>query len=101
MTANDELLARADYWLAHFEMRVPGDDIDADLIHDLAAALRTTETQRDALREVGDAMAEELVQHGWGDFHYGDQPQDRSVVEAITRWRAEAEAIAHATRSED
>ena len=25
----------------------------------------------------------ELARWGWGDFHYGDQPQERSVVDAI------------------
>jgi hypothetical protein len=40
MTDHTDLLARADYWLEHYEPRVYGDDIDADLITDLATALR-------------------------------------------------------------
>jgi hypothetical protein len=45
MTATDDLLARADRLSDSGQVMVT-----ASLVHDLAAALRTTETQRDALR---------------------------------------------------
>lgn len=32
--------------------------------------------------------ADELDRHGWGDMHYGDQPQERSVVAAVELARA-------------
>lgn len=34
-------------------------------------------------KHVATVLAEELRRWGWGDFHYGDQPQERSVVEAL------------------
>lgn len=34
-------------------------------------------------RDTADMLATELRKHGWGDFHYGDQPQDACVVTAL------------------
>lgn len=31
--------------------------------------------------------ANELTKHGWGDFHYGDQPQEASVVQVVEQAR--------------
>lgn len=31
-------------------------------------------------RDFADRLAAELARHGWGDFHYGEQPQDPAIV---------------------
>lgn len=31
-------------------------------------------------RDFADRLVAELKQHGWGDFHYGPQDQDPSIV---------------------
>lgn len=40
-------------------------------------------TELAAERDFADRMAAELARHGWGDMHYGDQPQDRNVVRLL------------------
>ena len=35
------------------------------------------------LREVLQATRDELDRWGWGDSHWGEQPQERSVVDAV------------------
>ncbi len=39
------------------------------------------------LRSLAKAMAEELAKWGWGDMHYGPQPQERSVVAVLEEYR--------------
>lgn len=34
----------------------------------------------DLLRDRVARLRAELARWGWGDFHYGDQPQDRAIV---------------------
>jgi len=48
---------------------------------DLAAELATE-------RSLADRLAAELARHGWGDMHYGDQPQDRNVVRLLDEHKA-------------
>lgn len=31
-------------------------------------------------QDFADRLAAELAKHGWGDFHYGAQPQDPAIV---------------------
>ena len=39
-------------------------------------------------RSVADVLATELGRWGWGDMHYGDQPQERSVVDALAVYKS-------------
>jgi len=39
-------------------------------------------------RNLSDRLAAELARHGWGDMHYGDQPQDRNVVRLLDEYKA-------------
>lgn len=39
-------------------------------------------------REMAGALAEELRKWGWGDMHYGPQPQEPEVVAVIARYDA-------------
>lgn len=39
------------------------------------------------LRKLATMMAEELSRWGWGDMHYGPQPQERSVVAVLDEYR--------------
>jgi len=100
MTATDDLLARADHY-AFGEK--------ADLIRDLAAALRTTETQR-TIGPCGDQA--EVPQVTVRRVDTADGPKvEIAMTSAAYCWRVRswwtpeaateiAEAIAHATRSE-
>jgi hypothetical protein len=35
------------------------------------------------LETLADVLAEELKRWGWGDMHYGTQPQEKSVSDAL------------------
>jgi len=126
MTANDQLLARADAWL--WGRNLSTSNFDANLINDLAAALRTTETQRDHLQTLGqgqrvidlleryEALKAEhddclTVAHQQETELERTETQRDAAYAVIRRvhwpemdewdWTpAEAEAIAHAIRSE-
>jgi len=90
MTATDQLLARAEKEANYSDSRAwtARESRLARHVRDLAAALRTTETQRDAAYAVIRQMTEGgEVDPDWDPTEYGWTP-------------AEAEAIAHATRSE-
>jgi hypothetical protein len=62
-------------------------DAIVDAIAARAAALappppiERTEVER--LRAALIATRDELARWGWGDFHYGAQPQDKRVVDAV------------------
>jgi hypothetical protein len=36
------------------------------------------------LETLADVLAEELKRWGWGDMHYGSQPQEKSVTDALS-----------------
>lgn len=43
----------------------------------------------DRLAELSDfteRVVTELAKHGWGDFHYGDQPQEPEIVAPIEEY---------------
>jgi hypothetical protein len=99
MTANDQLLTRADLAIKLSER---GHDLRfRSLVRDLAAALRATETQRDAAQAVIRRLVltrtnvtwlfPEVSDPAWRDPTHG-------TVEPMTP--AEVEAIAHATRTQ-
>jgi hypothetical protein len=37
----------------------------------------------DRLRDFTDRAVNELAKHGWGDFHYGPQPQKAEIVALV------------------
>lgn len=39
--------------------------------------------ENERLVEFNYRLMAELAQHGWGDFHYGDQPQDPAIVRLL------------------
>lgn len=45
--------------------------------------LEGAETEVDRLRAQVARLREELAKHGWGDFHYGDTPQDPNIVRLL------------------
>lgn len=73
-------------WEARY--RDPQRVSNAGLLLDAAALLPEA---RDRIRELTEALAataDELDRWGWGDMHYGDQGQERRVVEAVARARS-------------
>ena len=44
-------------------------------------------TELAAERDFADRLAAELARHGWGDMHYGGQPQDRNVVRLLAEYK--------------
>lgn len=57
-----------------------------ELTGQLAACKVCTEENK-RLRALAGMMATELSKWGWGDFHYGPQPQEQSVVAVLDEYR--------------
>lgn len=49
--------------------------------------VRGLETRCDDLENLAKTMAEELAKWGWGDMHYGPQPQEPRVVAVLEEYR--------------
>lgn len=51
------------------------------------AEIHRLRQENEELRYLATVMAQELAKWGWGDFHYGPQPQDRNVVAVLEEYR--------------
>lgn len=54
---------------------------------ELKLEVRRLRQENEELRYLATVMAQELAKWGWGDFHYGPQPQDRNVVAVLEEYR--------------